>query len=249
MKKWGRTMNQFDKRNQSLIQPMAIDTALQELTKRWFILSSRQEYSYHFTWLGRPIIQFPPDIIAMQEIIWRVKPDLIIETGVAHGGALIFYASMLELFGGEGKVVGIDIDIREQNRLEIEKHPMFKHITLIQGSSIAENVVRQVCDFVGNSKNVLVVLDSNHTHDHVLRELEIYSPYATKGSYLVVFDTIIEDMPEDFFPDRPWGKGNNPKTAVHEFLKTNNRFVIDKEIENKLLITVAPDGYLKCVRD
>lgn len=210
--------------------------------------SNLSKYSYNFTWLGRPIIQFPQDMVAMQEIIWQVKPDLIIETGIAHGGSLIFYASMLELLGGNGKVLGIDIDIRKHNRVEIEKHRMYKRITMIEGSSIDEEIVRQTYDFAKNSKTVLVLLDSMHTHDHVLKELHLYSPLVTKGSYLVVFDTIIEDMPDDFFPDRPWDKGNNPKTAVWEFLKTNDRFVVDKEIENKLLITVAPDGYLKCVK-
>ena len=155
---------------------------------------------------------------------------------------------MLELSGGDGQVLGIDIDIREHNRVEIEKHPMFKRITIIEGSSTDKEIVRQVYDFAKNKKQVLVLLDSMHTHDHVLKELQLYSPLVTKGSYLVVFDTIIEDMPEDFFFDRPWGKSNNPKTAVWEFLKTNDRFEIDKEIENKLLITVAPDGFLKCTK-
>jgi cephalosporin hydroxylase len=212
-------------------------------------MTAQFKYSYNFTWLGRPIIQFPQDILAMQEIIWRVKPDLIIETGIAHGGSLIFYASMLELIGDHGQVLGIDIDIRDHNRVEIEKHPMFKRIRMIQGSSVDGEVVRQTYQFAQRRDSVLLALDSNHTHEHVLKELELYSPLIKKGSYLVVFDTIIEDMPEDFFPDRPWGKGNNPKTAVWEFLKTNDRFVIDREIENKLLITVAPDGYLKCIKD
>ena len=185
----------------------------------------------------------------MQELIWNVKPDFIIETGIAHGGSLIFSASMLELIGGYGHVLGIDIDIREHNRVEIEKHPMFKRITMIQGSSTDPEIVKKVYAFAKDKKKILVVLDSFHTHDHVLKELELYSPLVSAGSYLVVFDTIIEDMPDDYFPDRPWGKGNNPKTAVWEFLKKNDRFVIDKEIENKLLITVTPDGYLKCVKD
>lgn len=216
---------------------------------KWIADVSIYKYSYNFTWLDRPIIQFPQDIIAIQEIIWQIKPDLIIETGIAHGGSLVFSASILELLGGNGQVLGIDIDIREHNRVEIERHPMYKRITMIQGSSIDDSIAQQVYDFARDKKRVLVVLDSNHTHDHVLRELQLYSPLVTKGSYLVVFDTAIEDMPEDFFPDRSWGKGNNPKTAVWEFLKTNDRFEIDKEIQNKLLITVAPDGYLKCIKD
>jgi cephalosporin hydroxylase len=156
---------------------------------------------------------------------------------------------MLELLGGHRDVLGIDIEIREHNRLAIEQHPMFKHITMIQGSSIDKEVVNQVYEFAKGKKKVLVALDSNHTHDHVLRELLLYSPLVRKDSYLVVLDTIIEDLPEDFFQDRPWGKGNNPKTAVRKFLETSSRFVIDKEVENKLLITVAPDGYLRCIGD
>ena len=217
-------------------------------SQRWLVNAFKYKYMYNFTWMGRPIIQTPVEIVAMQEIIWQVKPNLIIETGIAHGGSLIFHASMLELLGGDGQVLGIDIDIREHNKLEIEKHPMYKRIDMIQGSSVDEKIAEQVYGFAKGKKRVMVFLDSMHTHDHVLKELELYSPLVTKGSYLVVFDTIIEDMPDDMFPDRPWGKGNNPKTAVWEFLKTNDRFEIDKEIENKLLITVAPDGYLKCTK-
>ena len=242
-------MKEFEQRNHDVIQVMTEDTVLKELTRSWFERSSKYEYSYHFEWMGRPIVQFPQDIIAMQEIIWRVKPDLIIETGIAHGGSLIFYSSMLELIGGNGQVLGVDIDIREHNRKEIEQHPMFKRIAMIQGSSTDENTMKQVYEFAKGRKRVLVGLDSNHTHEHVSNELQLYSPLVTKESYLVVFDTVVEDMPEDFFRDRPWGKGNNPRTAVREFLETNGRFIIDKEIENKLLITVAPDGYLRCIKD
>jgi cephalosporin hydroxylase len=241
--------NSFEERNREYIKQMATDASLRNLTKEWFARSSKYEYSYHFTWLGRPIIQFPQDIIAMQEIIWKVRPDLIIETGIALGGSLIFYASMLELLDGNGEVLGIDIDIREHNRVEIEKHPMFKRITMIQGSSVDKSVVQEVYEFAKGKNRILVVLDSLHTQEHVLKELQLYSPLVTKGSYLVVFDTIIEDMPEDFCSDRPWSWGNNPKTAVWEFLKTTDRFEIDKQIENKLLITVAPGGYLKCIKD
>jgi cephalosporin hydroxylase len=199
--------------------------------------------------MGRPIIQFPQDIVAMQEIIWQIKPRLIIETGIAHGGSLIFYASMLELVGNDGFVLGIDIDIRQHNRLEIEKHPMHKRIKMIEGSSTDQDVIAKVYEIAEGKTPVLVALDSMHTHDHVARELQAYSPLVTKDSYLVVFDTVVEDMPLDFFQDRPWGKGNNPKTAVWDFLKGNDRFEIDREIPSKLLITVAPDGYLKCIKD
>lgn len=206
------------------------------------------KYSYNFSWLGRPIIQYPQDIMAMQELIWQVKPDLIIETGIAHGGSLIFYASMLELLGGDGELIGIDLDIREHNRIEIEKHPMYKRIEMLEGSSTDPEIIDSVKELAKGKKSVMVVLDSNHTHEHVLEELRLYSPFVTVGSYCVVFDTIVEDLPDDFFSDRPWGKGNNPKTAVHEFLKENDSFEIDDNVENKLLITVAPDGYLKRIK-
>lgn len=242
-------VEEFERTKRKYIQRMNEDKNLLAMSNRWFIESCKYKYSYNFTWMGRPIIQFPQDIVAMQEVIWEVKPELIIETGIAHGGSLIFYASMLEVIGRNGQVLGIDIDIRPHNRDEIEKHPMFKRIEMIEGPSTEEKVVNKVYDFASDKRPVLVVLDSNHTHEHVLKELELYSPLVTKGSYLVVFDTIVDDMPDDFFSDRPWGKGNNPKTAVRDFLKTNERFVVAREIEDKLLITVAPDGYLKCIKD
>lgn len=230
------------------------DPALGRASSAWMNLANSRKYSYHFEWLGRPIIQYPQDLIAMQEIIWSVQPDLIIETGIAHGGSLIFSASMLELNAGCGgppdaEVLGLDIDIRPHNREAIEGHPMFKRITMIEGSSINDAVAAKVHDFARDKNRVLVILDSNHTHAHVRRELELYSSLVKAGSYLIVFDTVIEDMPEDAFPDRPWGKGDNPKTAVWEFLKSNDRFEINREIQDKLLLTVAPDGYLKCLKD
>ena len=242
-------MKSFEEEKKERIAALEMDGRLRADSVAWLSNASMYKYSYNFLWMGRPIIQFPQDIVAMQEIIWQVKPELIIETGIAHGGSLIFYASMLELLGGNGHILGIDIDIREHNRSEIENHPMSKRITMLQGSSIDEGIVDQVCEFARGKQPVLVALDSNHTYSHVIKELELYSPLVTKGSYLIVFDTIVEDMPEDFFLDRPWGKGNNPKTAVREFLKSNCRFEIDQEMDNKLLITVAPEGYLKCVKD
>ncbi|WP_141046810.1 cephalosporin hydroxylase family protein [Aliarcobacter cryaerophilus] len=211
------------------------------------------QYTYNFSWLGRPIIQYPQDMIALQEIIWDVKPDMIIETGIAHGGSLIFSASMLTLLEAcgeieDGKVLGIDIDIREHNKKAIEAHPMSKKITMFQGSSIDSEMIKKVHEFAKSGKRILVCLDSNHTHDHVLSELKAYASLVSIGSYCCVFDTLIEDMPEGSFPNRPWEKGNNPKTAVWKYLKENDNFVIDKDIENKLLITVAPDGYLKRIK-
>lgn len=215
--------------------------------------SIRAGYSYNFSWMGRPIIQYPQDIIAMQEIIWRVQPDLIIETGIAHGGSLIFSAAMLELnaaCGGpaDARVLGIDIDIRAHNRRAIEAHPMFKRISMIEGSSVAPEVIAQVKSQAAGKGGVLVCLDSNHTHAHALDELRAYAGLVTLGSYCVVFDTIVEHLPEDMFPDRPWGPGDNPKTAVHEFLRTHAaEFEIDHGVDNKLLLSVAPHGYLKRV--
>ncbi|MDD4412692.1 MAG: cephalosporin hydroxylase family protein [Patescibacteria group bacterium] len=215
-------------------------------------LSAASKYPYNFFWLGRPIIQYPQDILAVQEIIWKVKPDLIIETGIAHGGSLILSASMLELnaiSGGpkEAMVVGIDIDIRSHNRTAIEAHPLYRRIDMIEGSSIDPKIIDKVRTMAEN-KRVLVFLDAMHTHDHVLAEMNAYAPLVSVDSYCVVFDTLIEDMPDGTYPDRPWGKGNNPKTAVYEYLKTHQEFEIDKDIQNKLLITVAPDGYLKRVK-
>jgi cephalosporin hydroxylase len=196
--------------------------------------------------MGRPIIQYPQDMIAMQEILWDVRPDLIVETGIAHGGSLVYYASLCELMG-HGKVLGIDIDIRAHNRDAIESHPMAKRICLLQGSSTDPAVVEEVRAQTAG-KRVLVVLDSNHTHDHVLAELEAYAPLVSVGSYCVVFDTIVEDLPKGLYPDRPWDVGNNPKTAVHEYLRRDDRFEIDRDIEAKILITVAPDGYLRRIK-
>jgi cephalosporin hydroxylase len=227
---------------------MSKDKEMLRLTRKWFDKAFSHEYSYHFSWLGRPIIQFPQDMVAIQEIIWKTKPDLIIETGIAHGGSLIFSASILELIK-KGKVVGIDIDIRKHNKKEIEKHPLKKRITMLEGSSLDENIVKKVKTMTKNKNQILLFLDSFHTHDHVLKELELYSKFIKKGGFIVVFDTMIEFMPKGSFPKRPWGKGNNPHSAVKEFLRKNKRFKIDKEIENKLLITSCPDGFLKCIKN
>jgi len=242
--------SRFKRECETEIQRLGGDTSIQKLTMEWFRAVNAMKYSYHFSWLGRPIIQYPQDLIAMQEIIWRVQPDLIIETGIAHGGSLIFYASMLEVnaaCGGsrEAEVIGVDIEIRPHNRAAILAHPMNRQITMIEGSSVSPDTIAQVKARAVGKKRILVCLDSNHTHAHVLAELEAYAPLVSAGSYCVVFDTIIQDMPAEMFPDRPWGPGNNPKTAVWEYLKTHPEFEIDRSFEHKLLITVAPDGYLR----
>lgn len=242
----------FDQEVQQRIAAIGADDTLKARAAEFMEASLAPKYSYNFSWLGRPIIQYPQDMVAMQEIIWQVQPDLIIETGIAHGGSLIFSASMLELIasctGNQGEVLGLDIDIRPHNRAAIEAHPLFKRISMIEGSSISDDIIAQVTAKAAGKQRVLVCLDSNHTHDHVLAELEAYAPLTSIGSYCVVMDTVVEDVPDELSGDRPWGKGNNPKTAVWQYLKTHNEFEIDTSIHNKLLITVAPDGYLKRVR-
>jgi cephalosporin hydroxylase len=255
-------MNEFVNEVNGRVIANGLNQELLTATQAFNLLSLNAKYSYNFTSLGRPIIQYPQDIVAMQELIWKVKPDLIIETGIAHGGSLIMSASLLALLdmceaiklgtvfdpkNSKRKVLGLDIDIRQHNRKAIEAHPMSSRIQMIQGSSIAPELVEQVKSVAKNYQRVLVCLDSHHAHDHVLAELEAYAPLTSVGSYCIVFDTIVEDMPKAFFHDRPWGPGNNPKTAVCEYLKTHPEFEIDKRIQHKLLITVAPDGYLRRV--
>lgn len=245
------------------VERQAADEELRRLTRAWMDRANSLRYSYHFTALGRPIIQYPQDYVAVQELIWEVKPDLIVEAGIAHGGSAVLSASMLALLDycdavAEGrpldpreskrKVLAIDIDIREHNRTAIEHHPMAHMIEMIEGSSVAAETIERVRAFAQPYRRVMVALDSNHTHDHVLAELEAYAPLTSVGSYCIVFDTIVEDFPDDMFPDRPWGVGNNPKTAVWDYLKRHDEFEIDKSIQDRLLITVAPDGYLKRVR-
>lgn len=233
---------------------------LKDLASQFMIESVKTDYSYNFQWLSRPIIQYPQDIVATQEIIWKVKPDIIIETGIAHGGSLIFSASLLALLDyceafetGEvldpqkpkRKVIGVDIDIRKHNREALDKHPLRNRLELIEGSAIAPEIVNQVKELAKDATTIMVFLDSNHTHDHVMAELEAYAPLVTEGSYCVVFDSVIEDLPDKLCSDKPWGVGDNPKTALWEYLKKSSGFTVDESIQDKLLITVAPDGYLK----
>ena len=246
-------VNDFAREVRERIESNATDERLKERAWGFLLPSIPARYSYNFSWLGRPIIQYPQDIVAMQEIIWSVQPDLIVETGIAHGGSLIFSASMLELnaaCGGpaDAQVLGVDIDIRRHNRDAIERHPMFKRITMIEGSSVAADVIAQVADRAAARQRVLVCLDSNHTHDHVLAELEAYAPLTSVGSYCVVYDTLIEEMPADMFPDRSWGPGNSPKSALDEYLRIHPEFVNDDLVDAKLLISAARGGYLRRIR-
>jgi cephalosporin hydroxylase len=253
-------MDSFTKEVLARIQQNSTDAELRNATDTFTRRSSDLKYSYNFRWLDRPVIQYPQDMVAVQELIWSVRPDLVIETGIAHGGSLVLSASMLALLDltdaiAEGRqmdprvssrrVLGIDIDIRAHNRAAIEAHPMASRIEMIEGSSIAPEIIYRVHAFAKNYKRIMVCLDSNHTHAHVLEELNAYASLTSKGSYCIVFDTVIEDMPKDAFPDRPWGPGDNPKTAVWEFLKSHPEFEIDNMIHDKLQITVAPDGYLR----
>lgn len=265
-------IEQFQAEVRDNIRGLGADTDVQALSRLWLREITRHKYAYNFTWLGRPIIQVPQDMVALQELVWQIKPDLIIETGIAHGGSLIMNASLLALLdyceaieagtlldprAPRRRVLGIDIDIRAHNRAAIEAHPLAHRIDMIQGSSIDAAIIQQVHAVAQNFARILVCLDSNHTHAHVLAELQAYAPLVSRGSYCCVLDTAIEDMPADFFPDRPWSVGDNPKTAVHAYLAQLQQqpqqdrdgdalhFAIDHALEHKLLITVAPDGYLK----
>jgi len=253
-------IEQFQQERAERIAAYGKDAEFQALSLKWIEESMRRMYVYNFDWMGRPIIQYPQDIVGMQELIWKVKPDLIIETGIAHGGSLIFSASMLALLDmceaiqsgssfnpaqSKRKVIGIDIDIREHNRAEIEAHPMASRIQMIQGSSIAPETVAQVKKAAEGYKNVLVCLDSMHTDAHVFAELEAYAPMVSVGSYCAVFDTLVEDMPRGFYPDRPWDVGDNPKTAVRRWIKDHPEFVTEQSVDHKLMITVTSEGFLR----
>lgn len=270
-------MNEIDKFRAEVaanIRGLGEDADVQALSRIWLREITRHKYAYNFSWLGRPLIQFPQDMAAIQELVWAVKPDLIIEAGIAHGGSLIMHASFLAMLDycdaveqgvpldvtkPKRRVLGLDIDIRAHNRAAIEAHPMSNRIDMIQGSSVSPEVIAQVREHAKGHQRVLVILDSNHTHEHVLAELEAYAPLVSPGSYCVVFDTLVEDMPDELIQNRPWKKGDNPKTAVWEYLRRLDgegrsasdgarlQFEIDKSIEHKLLITVGPDGYLKRV--
>lgn len=211
-------------------------------SRDWMQLSVDNKYSYQFDWLGVPIIQMPEDLIIFQEIVYKTQPDLIIETGVARGGSIIFWASIQRLCGITGKVLGVDIDIREHARNAINNSNFKGEINLIEGSSVEDEVVDQVKKIVSQHNRIMVVLDSNHTHEHVLYELEIYSKFVTKDCFLLVLDTVIDDL--DIDPERPWGPGSSPKSAVKEFMiKNPGKFTYEQSYENRALLSVAPYGY------
>lgn len=255
-----RPIQTFNEECKKEILEQGNDLELSQISKKWLDQSSKHKYSYHFSWLGRPIIQLPQDILALQEIIWSTKPDIIVETGIAHGGSLIFSASMLALLDMDKfkspsdlantpkmsrQVIGVDIDIRSHNRKTIENHPLSSNITMIEGSSVDSSIFEKITQSIPADSKVLVILDSNHTESHVLEELRLYSGLVTKDSYCIVCDTIVAEMADDFYQNRPWGINNNPKGAVEKFLKETQDFTIDQEIDNKLLLSMSPRGYLK----
>jgi len=240
---------EFKARKQRDIKAMSADQEFRDVSRDWFVRSIQHRYSYNFCWMGLPIIQYPGDIIALQELIWQIRPRAIIETGVARGGSLLFYASMLELLGSDGLVVGVELSLSDENRASIESQPLARRIKLVDGSSVSLAAVAATKLAVANRGPVLVTLDSNHTHDHVLAELRAYSSLVRHGSYIVVFDTVIEELPPIAIGERPWGTGNSPKSAVAAFLAETNRFEIDHSFDDRLLLSVCPGGFLRCIRD
>jgi cephalosporin hydroxylase len=249
----------YDERSRNIAAIRASDR-LMDVSNTWIREVSAFKYIFNFDWLGRPIIQSGIDMVAVQEAVWSAKPDLIVETGIAHGGSLIYHASLLALldvcealhgengtrrFQPRRRVVGIDIDIRTHNRSAVEAHPLSPYITMLEGSSVDRTVISQVHDIAGKHARTMVILDSNHTAAHVLAELEAYAPLVAGDSYCIVFDTAIEHMPDGFYPDRPWGKGNGPLTAVRTFLADHPEFAVDEPLDGKLLIGNAPGGFLR----
>ena len=252
----------FTKECKEEINKQSQDHLFLELSQNWMNQSWKHKYTYHFNWLGRPIIQMPQDILALQEIIWNIKPDLIIETGIAHGGSLCLTASLLALLELEEmknnsisqdkiikrKVIGIDIDIRKHNREHIEKHFLSDKIEMIESSSVNKDTFNKVKSLSKDYSNILVMLDSNHTESHVLEELTLYSSLISKNSYCIVFDTIVEKMDSEFSKNRPWNKKNSPQSAIKKFLKRNDNFIVDKTIDKKIILSMAPGGFLKKIK-
>ena len=236
----------FEAESRRKAAAMAQDSEVSDLAVRTFAASDRHDFSYFWRWLGLPIIQTPDDILAMQEIIWETRPQVIVETGFARGGSAVFYSSILSLIGA-GSVVSVDIDIREHNRAAVEQHPCGERVSFVEGSSTAPETLEQVQALIPDGARVMVVLDSNHTHEHVLGELRLYGPLVTEGQFLVISDTVIEDIPPQAHRPRDWGPGNSPRTAVQQYLGETDRFEVDAWINSKLLITSSRGGYLRCV--
>lgn len=244
------TREEFEEYRIQSAQAMAGDTGLRRQALEMLLAADRYSWIHQSNWFGQPVLQLPHDMFALQEIIFKTRPRFIIEIGVAWGGSLLFYSTLMEALGGE-RIIGIDIYVPDDLRARIASYgKLSERISWINASSVEQSTVDQVKAIVGDSTEVLVVLDSFHTHEHVLQELRLYSPFVGKGYYLVCFDTYVEEIPEivENRP-RPWGAGNNPRTAVNQFLEEDSRFEVDKLLEAKLLLSLSPGGYLKRVRD
>lgn len=242
-------VSQFTAERQADIQAMGADEELRQKSLDWMLHADKYKYTYNFSWMGRPIIKFPADMVIQQELMWRLKPDLVIETGIAHGGSIIFTASMMEMMGIEGEVVGLDIDIRKHNRDLIEAHPMMKRITMYEGSSTDPVIVEKVREHTKGKKCVMVILDSLHSHKHVYEELKAYAEMVTVGSYCVLPDTFIEFFPKGYYSDtRPWDVGDNPYTGMKQYLSETDLFETDYSLTHKAMITETIDGYLRRVK-
>lgn len=243
------TREEFESLREESAQTMATDRKLRRDALRVLVQADHYRWIHQTNWLGEPILNLPQDMFAIQEIIFKTRPRFIIEVGVAWGGSLLFYSTLMEILGGE-RIIGVDIYIPDDLKGRLASYvKLFERLTLINGSSIEQDTVGQIKSIIGDCREVMVFLDSYHTHDHVLKELRLYSPFVGEGFYLICGDTIIEDMPEQKHRSRPWGPGNNPKTALDQFFKENDRFDVDKVLENKLLFTCNPGGYLVCIKD
>ncbi|MDI9571149.1 MAG: CmcI family methyltransferase [Pseudomonadota bacterium] len=243
------TREEFEDMRRRAAAAMSADADLADRAREVLIAADRYHWIHQTTWFGEPILNLPQDMFAMQEIIYRQRPRYILEIGVAWGGSLLFHASLLQVLGGE-KVIGVDVYIPPDLRDRLAGHgSLSERLVLIEGSSTDETTFAAVKGIVGTSREVMVILDSHHSHDHVLAELRLYSPLVGKGQYLVCGDTIIEDMPIEAHRPRPWGPGNSPRTALAAFLQTTDRFAVDEALDRKLLFTCNPGGYLQCLRD
>ena len=243
------TRQEFEQLRTRCADEMAADRKLRQDALNVLVRADHYNWLRQASWLGQPILNLPQDMFALQEIIFKTKPKYIIELGVAWGGSLLFYSTLMEVLGG-GRIIGVDTYIPEDLKQRLYSYgKLSERLTLINGSSIEQSTINQITSIIDRSREVMVFLDSHHTHEHVLKELQLYSPFVGKGFYLVVGDTMLEDIPEQKHRPHPWVPGNNPKTALGQFLKENDRFEVDKLIEEKLLFTCNPGGYLRCCRD
>lgn len=243
------TREEFSRIQRDAAVGMARDQDLLHAARDVLARADSHRWLHQNTWMGEPVLNLPQDMFALQDIIWRTRPEFIIEIGVAWGGGMLFHSTLLEVLGG-GKVIGVDIFIPPDLRERLASHAtLSRRIELIEGSSIAPETVERVRSIVGASRRTLVVLDSHHTHDHVLAELRAYAPLVGRGCYLVAGDTIVEHIAAPAHRPRPWGPGNNPATAVKAFLSECPRFAVDQDLERRLLLSCHPGGYLVAAGD